>query len=155
MLRQKTFDAKCAEVDGLRGALEDAQRDVATLTNLNTRQAQKITEVQAVLLATHSDREALRERLAERERQLADRDVALRGLAEERKAALDALSRLSDAPLWNPASQKDPLQLARDERDARRALSERLELMQAASERADKHRSGQPWIGEQQRSVTT
>ncbi len=149
--RQKTYDAKCAETRRLQDELSDALRDVTELTGLNTRQAQKITEVQATLLDTHNDRETLRELAADLRQQLAERDVTLRGLVEERQAALDALGRLSDAPLWTPATQQDPLQLARDERDARRALTERLEILQAASERADTHRSERPWIDEQDR----
>jgi polyhydroxyalkanoate synthesis regulator phasin len=94
-VRQATLDAERKETRRLQDELADALKDVAELTNLTTRQAQKITDVQSVLLATHNDREALRDRVEQLEQQVAVRDLTHRGLAEERDAALETVGILA------------------------------------------------------------
>jgi len=145
-----TEHAECVRLRRRVGELEAANRAAKETLGFATRAAGMIDSAQVTGLKnqvkTLERQLADAPTVAELQRQIAMRDETLRGLAEERNAAVDALSRLSDAPVWTPEAEKDPLQLARDERDARRALTEQLAILQRASEALDAHRNDQPWI---------
>jgi chromosome segregation ATPase len=162
-VRQATYDA---EVGRLLHKVDDAKRDVTTLTNLNTRQAQKITELKAVLLETHHAREeaceqrdafrgqvdTLKAELTAERMRTADLTAENTALASQLEAALAAVSVKYDGSEWADGSTTVTEELRRAKEQIT-ALERRVAVLQAANEALDTHRNGQPWIGEQQRAV--
>ncbi len=94
------------------------------------------------------------EQVKDLRRQLDQRDRDVRGLTEELAVAHAAVSAKYDGSEWASGSETDAEKLHRAE-DRAKALEERLAVLQAANEAMDVHHSTQPWIGEQQRAVTS
>jgi hypothetical protein len=110
----------------------------------------EVAALKKIITGLEGENRALTRRLADTptvaalREQIAERDITLRGLAEELDTTKAALARASEPAEWDP-SRGDAAKAWRDEHRARVALTERLALMQRASEARDPHRNDHPW----------
>lgn len=90
----KRVDELEQQVQDLQAALEEAVRGEAEVSRANGMVCAKLDEAEKALARTHESRDEAWKRATDLERQLAERDETIRGLAEQNvtlKASLEAM----------------------------------------------------------------